>query len=145
MKGCIGSLPSVHIITQTPIRGSRVCIWKHNIEFWNVVYAAFVSEWAESIHKDKNAIWYESVITGNHNHSCSPWCEGNSITILSLVFGGGFLIGNGCSTAIRQKQIDFLMKFHFHFSHHYHPVPTTFCFLLSYTHAHRDTHAHTHG
>lgn len=72
-------------------------------------------ERAESIQRGRKAIWYESVITGNRSRRRSrPDVKGIQLPSSPRV-GGNFLMGNGCSSAIREKQIDFLMKFHFSF------------------------------
>lgn len=59
----------------------------------------------------------------------------------SVCFGGNFLIGNGCSSAIREKQIDFLMKFHFSFLS---ALPLCNPYLQSLSHSLPLSLSHTH-
>lgn len=98
---------------------------------------------AKSIQRGREAIWSESVITGNHNRGCSSRYEGNSITSLGLFWGklsdGKWMF---YSNERKKKQIDFMMKFHFQFSHLYSVCSETSSVRSPLIHAHTKTHAH---
>lgn len=56
------------------------------IEFWITHFmwsCVSAPQWAKSIQRGRKAIRYESVITGNHNRSCSPlkWGEFNYLPL----------------------------------------------------------------